>query len=95
MTCATAAPGTLSTASAPVREACPEIQIEILVPDFRGRMDVALEMLAAAPPDVFNHNLETVPRLYKQARPGSDYDWSLDLLRSFKQRIPACRPSPA
>jgi lipoic acid synthetase len=68
-----------------VREASPDINIEILVPDFRGRMDRALDILRAAPPDVFNHNLETVPRLYKQARPGSDYQWSLTLLRRFKQ----------
>ncbi len=68
-----------------VREASPDIQIEILVPDFRGRKDRALNILRAAPPDVFNHNLETVPRLYKQARPGSDYAWSLTLLKQFKQ----------
>ena len=63
----------------------PEIEIEILVPDFRGRMDVALEIMQKSPPDVFNHNLETVPRLYKKCRPGSDYQWSLDLLKRFKQ----------
>ena len=62
----------------------PDIQIEVLVPDFRGRMDVALEILKSSPPDVFNHNLETVPRLYKQARPGADYEWSLDLLQGYK-----------
>jgi len=66
----------------------PEIEIEILVPDFRGRMDVALEIIHNAPPDVFNHNLETIPRLYKQCRPGSDYQWSLDLLKRFKQTHP-------
>ena len=66
----------------------PEIEIEILVPDFRGRMDVALEIMHNAPPDVFNHNLETIPRLYKQCRPGSDYQWSLDLLKRFKQTHP-------
>ena len=71
-----------------VREASPDIRIEILVPDFRGRKDRALNILRTAPPDVFNHNLETVPRLYKQARPGSDYAWSLDLLRQFKQEHP-------
>lgn len=71
-----------------VRGACPDIRIEVLVPDFRGRMDRALEILRAAPPDVFNHNLETVPRLYRQARPGSDYQWSLDLLKRFKQEHP-------
>lgn len=62
----------------------PDIQIEILVPDFRGRMEVALEALGDTPPDVFNHNLETVHRLYKQVRPGADYHWSLELLRRFK-----------
>jgi lipoic acid synthetase len=66
----------------------PQIQIEILVPDFRGRMDVALEILTQAPPDVFNHNLESVPSLYKKIRPGSDYQWSLDLLKKFKQKHP-------
>ncbi|MDX5333874.1 MAG: lipoyl synthase [Gammaproteobacteria bacterium] len=70
------------------RELNPDIRIEILVPDFRGRMDVALAILDNAPPDVFNHNLETVPRLYRQARPGSDYAWSLDLIRQFKARHP-------
>ena len=66
----------------------PGIQIEILTPDFRGRMDVALEIMTQAPPDVFNHNLETVPSLYKKIRPGSDYDWSLDLLQRFGQMHP-------
>ncbi len=66
----------------------PGISIEILTPDFRGRMDAALEILGQAPPDVFNHNLETVPRLYKQARPGADYDHSLDLLLRVKERHP-------
>lgn len=66
-----------------VRAANPGIKLEILVPDFRGRMDLALEVLGNHPPDVFNHNLETVPRLYKQARPGSDYQWSLDLIKRF------------
>ena len=69
----------------------PEIEIEILVPDFRGRMNVALEIMHNSPPDVFNHNLETVPRLYKQCRPGSDYQWSLDLLKRFKQSHPAVK----
>jgi len=73
---------------AAVRELTPQTRIEVLVPDFRGRMDVALEQLAAQPPDVFNHNLETVPRLYRQARPGADYAWSLDLLRRFKAQHP-------
>jgi lipoic acid synthetase len=63
--------------------------LEILVPDFRGRAQVALEILAKAPPDVMNHNLETVPRLYRQARPGGDYAHSLDLLRQFKRLHPA------
>ena len=70
------------------RRLVPSIQIEILVPDFRGRMDIALELMKIAPPDVFNHNLETVPRLYKEARPGSDYQWSLDLIKSFKAMHP-------
>jgi lipoic acid synthetase len=70
------------------RRLSPQTTIEVLVPDFRGRMDVALEEMAVAPPDVFNHNLETVPRLYKQARPGADYQWSLDLLKQFKAQHP-------
>jgi lipoic acid synthetase len=73
---------------AAVRQTSPQTQIEVLVPDFRGRMDIALEKLAAAPPDVFNHNLETIPRLYRQARPGADYQWSLQLLLAFKARHP-------
>jgi len=71
-----------------VREASPGIQIEVLVPDYRGRMDMALEAMSHNPPDVFNHNLETVPRLYKQCRPGSDYQWSLNLLKNHKARFP-------
>lgn len=71
-----------------VRELSPTTQIEILTPDFRGRLDRALEILNAAPPDVMNHNLETVPRLYKQARPGSDYAHSLKLLKDFKAAHP-------
>jgi lipoic acid synthetase len=70
------------------REASPGIKIEILVPDFRGRMEKALDELAKAPADVFNHNLETVPRLYKAIRPGSDYEWSMKLLQEHKQRFP-------
>ncbi|MBE0482689.1 MAG: lipoyl synthase [Bacterioplanes sp.] len=70
------------------REYSPAIQVETLVPDFRGRMDIALDILSATPPDVFNHNLETVPRLYKECRPGSDYQWSLDLLKRYKERNP-------
>ncbi len=73
---------------AAVRERVPGIRIEILTPDFRGRMAAALRGLAAAPPDVFNHNLETVPRLYRQVRPGADYAWSLDLIRQFKAAHP-------
>src|SRR5204863_8281313 len=60
-----------------IREKCPTIKIEVLVPDYRGRMEIALAVTGAELPDVFNHNIETVPRLYKQARPGSDYDHSL------------------
>jgi lipoic acid synthetase len=71
-----------------VREASPATRIEVLVPDFRGRLDRALAILEAAPPDVMNHNLETVPRLYKEARPGSDYTHSLQLLAQFKTRVP-------
>jgi lipoic acid synthetase len=71
-----------------IRAQSPQTKIEVLVPDFRGRLDVALEIFAAAPPDVMNHNLETVPRLYKQARPGSDYMHSLQLLKQFKARHP-------
>ena len=66
----------------------PEIKVEVLVPDFRGRMDIALPILEQTPPDVFNHNLETVPRLYKKARPGADYDWSLRLLKAYKSKQP-------
>lgn len=71
-----------------VRQASPGIQIEVLVPDYRGRMEKALEGMSSNPPDVFNHNLETVPRLYRQCRPGSDYEWSLDLLQNHKKRFP-------
>ena len=71
-----------------VRELSPHTQIEILTPDFRGRDDRALNILKAAPPDVMNHNLETVPRLYKEARPGSDYQFSLNLLKKFKELFP-------
>ncbi len=70
-----------------VREKNPNIKIEILVPDFRGRMEVALTHLAKHPADVFNHNLETIPDLYKQVRPGSDYAWSLRLLEEHKQHF--------
>jgi len=71
-----------------VRISNPETRIEILTPDFRGRMEIALGIMEQAPPDVFNHNLETVPRLYKQSRPGSDYQWSLDLIENFKKQHP-------
>jgi len=71
-----------------LRRDCPGIRIEILTPDFRGRIDTALDILAAAPPDVFNHNLETVPRLYQSVRPGADYAQSLRLLLHSKQRCP-------
>jgi lipoic acid synthetase len=67
----------------------PQIQVEVLVPDFRGRMEIALDILEKTPPHVFNHNLETVPRLYRQARPGADYAYSLELLRRYKERVPA------
>ena len=70
------------------RELSPQTQIEVLVPDFRGRDDRALNILKDAPPDVMNHNLETVPRLYKEARPGSDYAFSLNLLKKFKTLFP-------
>ncbi|MCY3768360.1 MAG: lipoyl synthase [Gammaproteobacteria bacterium] len=73
---------------AAVRARCPNTRIEILTPDFRGRADVALEILNKTPADVFNHNLETVPRLYREARPGSDYQYSLDLLLRMKQLQP-------
>lgn len=71
-----------------VREHSPATRIEVLVPDFRGRLEAALDCLSAWPPDVMNHNLETVPRLYKQARPGADYRHSLRLLQDFKRRFP-------
>ncbi len=71
-----------------VRMQVPGIRIEILTPDFRGRVDRALALLSEAPPDVFNHNLETIPRLYRQVRPGADYRVSLDLLKHFKQQHP-------
>lgn len=70
------------------RARMPGIRIEVLVPDFRGRMDIALDILEQEAPDVFNHNLESVPSLYKKIRPGSDYQWSLDLLKKYKQRRP-------
>ena len=72
-----------------IRQQSPATRIEVLVPDFRGRMEIALEKLGVEPPDVFNHNLETVPRLYKKARPGAGYVWSLKLLQQFKAVQPA------
>ena len=74
-----------------IREAkllSPNLQVEVLVPDFRGRMAPALEILSATPPDVFNHNMETVPRLYREARPGANYEWSLKLLQDYKALNP-------
>ena len=71
-----------------IRERTPEVRLEVLVPDFRGRMEIALDKLTASRPDVFNHNLETVPRLYKKARPGADYEWSLMLLQRYKEKNP-------
>ena len=71
-----------------IRELNPEIRIETLVPDFRGRMDRALDAMHGNPPDVFNHNLETAPRLYRKVRPGANYQWSLDLLKKFKEQHP-------
>ena len=71
-----------------VREKSPETTIETLVPDFRGRMKIAIDILGQSLPDVLNHNLETVPRLYKQARPGADYAHSLEFLRQFKEKYP-------
>jgi lipoic acid synthetase len=73
---------------AAVRELTPQTTVEVLVPDFRGRMAAALDALRASPPDVFNHNLETVPRLYRKARPGADYRWSLELLQRFRADRP-------
>ncbi len=80
--------GHFATCIKAVRELSPHTKIEVLVPDFRGRMEKALEALAHSPVEVFNHNIETVPRLYLQARPGSDYAWSLKLLQTYKQRFP-------
>jgi lipoic acid synthetase len=71
-----------------IRQTTPQVKIEVLTPDFRGRMEKALEVFATCPPDVFNHNLETVPSLYPKVRPGADYAYSLKLLKSFKQQHP-------
>ena len=70
-----------------IREQCSDVKVEVLVPDFRGREDKALNILSQFPADVFNHNLETVPRLYPAARPGADYQHSLQLLKKHKQQI--------
>lgn len=71
-----------------LRNYSPNVKIEVLTPDFRGRMEVALDIFSATPPDVFNHNLETVPRLYRQSRPGANYHWSLKLLQQVKRSRP-------
>lgn len=80
--------GHFAACIAAARAQSPELKIEVLVPDFRGRLEIALSELGRALPDVFNHNLETVPRLYKQARPGADYAWSLELIKRFKALHP-------
>lgn len=74
-----------------LRQRRPELEIEVLVPDFRGRLDTALDILEKSPPDVFNHNLETVASLYRKVRPGADYQWSLTLLKRYKERRPEVR----
>ena len=71
-----------------IRNKAPQVRIETLVPDFRRRMEIALSILAECPPDIFNHNLETVPRLYRKARPGADYELSLQLIKNFKAQHP-------
>ncbi|GMQ90952.1 MAG: lipoyl synthase [Gammaproteobacteria bacterium] len=78
--------GHFATCIQAVRGKSPDTSIEILVPDFRGRVEPALDALSVAPPDIFNHNLETIPRLYQRARPGANYQGSLQLLQTFKQR---------
>jgi len=80
--------GHFAQCMADIRALSPQITIEVLTPDFRGREAVALDALAAAPPDVFNHNMETVPRLYREVRPGANYEGSLKLIRDFGQRFP-------
>lgn len=70
------------------KQLSPNLKVEVLVPDFRGRMEPALEILTATPPDVFNHNMETIPRLYREARPGANYKWSLKLLQEYKRLNP-------
>ena len=71
-----------------VNRLTPSTTVEVLVPDFRGRKDIAIEALSKTPPNVFNHNLETVPRLYKQCRPGANYEWSLNLIKEYKAAAP-------
>jgi lipoic acid synthetase len=80
--------GHFAQCMADIRALSPQITIEVLTPDFRGREAVALDALAVAPPDVFNHNMETVPRLYREVRPGANYEGSLRLIRDFGQRFP-------
>lgn len=80
--------GHFSDCIAAIREKTPNVKIEILVPDYRGRLERALDETGRALPDVFNHNIETAPRLYKQARPGADFAWSLNLLKTFKAKYP-------
>ena len=77
-----------TTCIAEIRKQSPQTRIEVLVPDFRGRMDVALQEITKCPPDIFNHNLESIPRLYKAVRPGSDYQWSLTLIQRFQEMHP-------
>jgi lipoic acid synthetase len=77
-----------------IREArvlSPNLKVEVLVPDFRGRMEPALDILTTTPPDVFNHNMETISRLYREARPGANYEWSLKLLKEYKARNPGVK----
>ena len=89
MICAMGGAGHFVACIQAIRASSPATQVEILVPDFRGRLETALELLGQAPPQVFNHNLETVPRLYPSVRPGADYAHSLHLLRSFKALHPS------
>lgn len=81
--------GHFSACISAIRKQSPKTKIEVLVPDFRGRVDIALTILKESPVDVFNHNLETIPRLYKQARPGANYQESLDLLKAHYEMLPA------
>ena len=88
MICATAVPHTFSQCVKAARNNNPGLKVEILVPDFRGKMDRALDQLATDLPDVLNHNMETIPRLYQSVRPGANYEWSLTLLRRYKENHP-------